>query len=378
MSPSVLVVGGGIIGCATAYELAKAGCGVTVLERDTPGGEASGAAAGLLAPLGESPEPGPFQRLAVESWRLYPEVVAELEGATGMLVEHMTAGTIYPLFGEGEVEAARERTTWSLAREFGVSLLEGAAVRDCEPALDGGIEAALLVAGDHWVNNERLVAAYAQAASARGVLIRSGVEVSEIVVDGGRARGVLAGGSRIEADIVLLAAGAWSGRLSLPAGPASPGGTLPVGPVRGQILSVSNSPPLLGHAVHGKSVYLAPRPSGECLVGATVEHVGFVREVTDEALERLIEEAVSLVPAIGERPLLRSWCGFRPWAPDGLPILGPWPGVERLFVATAHFRNGILLAPITARLLSESVLTGGVPALLRPFLPDRFLGRDRQ
>ncbi len=373
MPPSVLVVGGGIIGCATAHALAKGGCRVTVLERDTPGGEASGAAAGLLAPLGESREPGPFQTLAVESWRLYPQVVAELGAATGMDVEHMTAGTLYPLFGHAEVEAARDRTTWPVAQEFGVTLLEGAAVREREPALDAGIEAALLVAGDHWVNNERLVAAYAQAAAASGVTIRSGIEVSEILVEGRRVRGVVAGGARLGADVVLLAAGAWSGHFSLPRGPGVPGDALPVGPVRGQILSVSNSPPLLGHAVHGRSVYLAPRPSGECLVGATVEHVGFVREVTDEALEHLIDEAVSLVPAIGERSLLRSWCGFRPWAPDGLPILGPWPGVEGLFVATAHFRNGILLAPITAALVSECVLTGRVPALLSPFLPDRFI-----
>ncbi|MBI2526993.1 MAG: glycine oxidase ThiO [Candidatus Rokubacteria bacterium] len=377
MPPSVLVVGGGIIGCATAYMLAKGGCRVTVLERDTPGSEASGAAAGLLAPLGESREPGPFQRLAVESWRLYPAVVAELQGATGMDVEHMTAGTLYPLVGDAEVEAARDRTTWPVAREFDVELLEGAAVREREPALDAGIEAALLVGGDHWVNNERLIAAYAQAAAAGGVVIRSGIEVSEILVEGSRARGVVAGGARLGADAVLLAAGAWSGQLSLPRGPGSPGDALPVTPVRGQILSVSNSPALLGHAVHGRSVYLAPRPSGECLVGATVEHVGFAREVTDEALEHLIDEAVALVPAAGERPLLRSWCGFRPWAPDSLPILGPWPGVEGLFVATAHFRNGILLAPITAQLVSECVLTGRVPALLLPFLPDRFFHPGR-
>ncbi len=372
MSPSVLVVGGGIIGCATAYELAKAGCRVTVLERDTPGGEASGAAAGLLAPLGESRVPGPFQTLAVESWRLYPKVVEELQAATGMDVQHMTAGTLYPLSGEGDVEAARERTTWPVAREFGVELLEGAAVRDCEPALAPDIEAALLVRGDHWVNNERLVAAYGRAAAGRGVAIRSGAEVTEIVIEAGRAGGVVVAGERLDADIVILAAGAWSGQFPVGQGPAASRSALPVGPVRGQILSVSNSPPILEHAVHGKGVYLAPRPSGECLVGATVEHVGFLREVTDEALERLIDDAVSLVPDIGERPLLRSWCGFRPWAPDALPILGPWPGVRGLTVATAHFRNGILLAPITARLVSETALSGEVPPLLRPFLPDRF------
>jgi len=366
-------VGGGIIGCATAYELAKAGCRVTVLERDTPGGEASGAAAGLLAPLGESREPGPFQTLAVESWRLYPKVVEELEAATGMNVQYVTAGTVYPLPGGPEIEAARERMTWPLARQFGVELLEDARLREREPALADDIPAALFVQGDHWVNNERLVAAYAQAAAGRGVVIRSGVEVSEIVIEAGRVRGVVAEGARLEADAVLLAAGAWSGQLMVSRRGASRGERLPVEPVRGQMLCVSNSPPLLGHAVHGRSVYLVPRPSGELLVGATVEHVGFAREVTDEAIERLIDEAVSLVPGIGARALLSSWCGFRPWAPDSLPILGPWPGVDGLFVATAHFRNGILLAPITAHLLGQCVLAGRAPALLSPFLPDRFI-----
>ncbi|MDP3911290.1 MAG: glycine oxidase ThiO [Gemmatimonadales bacterium] len=372
MPPSILVVGGGIIGCATAYELAKAGCRVTVLERNTPGGEASGAAAGLLAPLGESREPGPFQTLAVESWRLYPKVVEELEAVTGMNVQYVTAGTVYPLLGGPEIEAARERMTWPLARELGVEVLEGARLREREPALADDIPAALFVQGDHWVNNERLVAAYAQAAAGRGVVIRSGVEVSEILVEAGRVRGVVAGGARLEADAVLLAAGAWSGQLMVSRRGTSRGERLPVEPVRGQILCVSNSPPLLGHAVHGRSVYLVPRPSGELLVGATVEHVGFAREVTDEAIERLIDEAVSLVPGIGARALLSSWCGFRPWAPDSLPILGPWPGVDGLFVATAHFRNGILLAPITAHLVGQCVLAGRAPALLGPFLPDRF------
>src|SRR6185295_3969539 len=210
----VAVIGGGIIGTATALGLAKRGCRVTLLERGTPGGEASSAAAGLLAPLGDSPDPSPFNRLAIESWRLYPRVVAELREVTGVDVEHVTKGTLYLLASRADVEDARARTGWPLAAEFGVEVVEGAALAALEPALSKDVTAALLVRGDHWVNNQRLVTAYALAAAARGATVRSGVEVGRILVERGRAVGVLADGERLTADAVLLAAGAWSGALA--------------------------------------------------------------------------------------------------------------------------------------------------------------------
>jgi glycine oxidase len=194
--------------------------------------------------------------------------------------------------------------------------------------------------------------------------------VGRIVVEDGRATGVVADGQPEHADHVVVAAGAWSGALL-----AGIGAALPVGPVRGQMLSVSSSPPFLSHAVYGAGVYLVPRPSGELLIGATVDDAGFVRAVTPDGLAELIEGAVRVAPEIGRRAIVRTWCGFRPWAPDDLPVLGPWPGVAGLHVATGHYRNGILLAPITAKLLTECVMTGRAPAALAHFLPDRFLPR---
>jgi len=365
-APSVAVIGGGIIGCATAGELARRGCRVTLLERASPGAEASSAAAGLLSPLGPSPEPGPFHRLAIESWRLYPAVAAELRDLTGVDVEHMTAGTLYPLHSPPEIAAARQRRGWPLAGEFGIEVVEGSDLRALEPALAKDLSAALLIRGDHWVNNQRLVTAYAAAAAARGVTVRTGAEVSRILVEGDRVRGVLVDGEALHADAVLLAAGAWSAALT-----ASIGLRLPVAPVRGQMLAVSNVPPLITHAVHGDDIYVVPRPSGEVLIGATVEHAGFVRAVTPDGLGSLIAAAVALVPEIGRRPVTRSWCGFRPWVPDGQPVLGPWPDVAGLFVATAHYRNGILMAPITAALLTRCIVDGDTPASITPFLPQR-------
>jgi len=366
--PGVLVVGGGIIGCAAALELARRGCRVTLLERGTPGGEASSAAAGLLAPFGDSPEPDPFHRLAIESWRLYPRVVAELRALTGIDVEHMTAGTLHPIATPGDLEDARARCGWPLAAELGIEVVEGAELAALEPALAKDVTAARLVRGEQWVNNQRLVTAYALAAAARGVTVRTGVEVGRILVERGRARGVLADGEPLTADAVLLAAGAWTAALA-----SDLGGPLPVGPVRGQMLAVSNVPVLISHAIHGDDIYLVPRPSGELLVGATVERAGFERAVTPDGLGGLIAQAVALVPEIGRRPITRSWCGFRPAAPDGLPVLGPWPDVAGLFVATGHYRNGILLAPVTAAVMADCIVDGKTPDSITPFLPQRFV-----
>ena len=371
MPASAAIVGGGIIGCAIAHDLAKAGCRVTLYERATPGAEASSAAAGLLAPLGHSSHLDPFHELTVMSWRLYPAVAAELYDLTAIEVEYMTGGTLYPILDSHEAASARARAASPMAREFGIEIVEGDDLHVIEPALAKDIERALLVAGDHWVNNQRLVAAYAAAAARRGVAIRSGADVSRIAVEGGRATGVVVDGQREAADHVVVAAGAWSGALL-----AGIGADLPVGPVRGQMLAVSSSPPFLSHAVYGAGVYLVPRPSGELLIGATVEDAGFLRAVTPDGLAELIGGAVRIAPEIGGRAVLRTWCGFRPWAPDDLPVLGPWPGVAGLHVATGHYRNGILLAPITARLITECVMTGQVPSELAPFLPDRFLAKE--
>ena len=362
----VSVVGGGIIGCATAYELAKAGCAVMLFERATPGAEASGAAAGMLAPLGASVG-SPSETLAVESWRLYPRVAEELRERTGIDVEYVRRGTIYPLFAVDDVRAAELSTTRRFAGEFGIEAWDAAEVHDAEPALARAVRGAMFVRGDHWVNNQRLTVAYAQAAVGAGVAIRV-AQVTRVVVEDGCARGVAAGGDRADADRVVLAAGAWTGELL-----ASFGASLPMEPRRGQMVALAHVPPVLRHCVHFNDLYLVPRPSGELLIGATVERVGFQRAVTAAGVAELLGKATALVPALGALPITRTWCGFRPWARDGLPVIGPWPGVENLVVATAHYRNGILLAPITARLMTGWILEGRATLAIDEFLPDRFL-----
>jgi glycine oxidase len=359
-----------VIGCATAFELAKAGCAVTLFERATPGAEASGAAAGMLAPLGDDTGTR-FTELAIASWRLYPDVAEELRARTGIDVEYVQRGTIYPLFSADDVRRAEARAAQPWAAEFGIEALDAAETREREPALAPRVRGAMFVRGDHWVNNERLVVAYAQAAVGVGVDLRTGASVSRVVVEDAHARGVIAEGERWDADVVVLAAGAWTGALV-----ASFGARLPIEPKRGQMLALGHVPPVLAHCVHGDDVYLVPRPSGELLVGATVERVGFQRAVTAHGIASLLTAAIDLVPALGARPIARTWCGFRPWAPDSLPVIGPWPRIAGLFVATAHYRNGIVLAPITARLVSEYIVDGRPSIPLTDFLPERFLARS--
>jgi glycine oxidase len=363
----ILVVGGGVIGCATAYELAKAGCAVTLLERSTPGAEASGAAAGVLTPVGDGTRVA-YDRLRVASWRLFPSLARELRAATGADVELVTRGTIHPLYTVEDIREAGDRAAWAVSRGLGVEAWDAAELRTREPALATDIRGAMFVKADHWVNNERLVVAYAQAAVAAGVALIGGCAVSRVVVEDGQARGVIADGERFEADAVLLAAGAWTSALA-----ASFGGRLPVEPRRGQMVALGHVPAVLHHCVQANDTYLVPRPSGELLIGATVERVGFQRSVTAQAVSGLLATAIALVPGLARLPITRTWFGFRPWAPDNLPILGPWPGIDNLWVATAHYRSGILLAPITARLMTEWIV-GGQPSMdLDEFLPERFV-----
>src|SRR5947207_9537534 len=218
----------------------------------------------MLVPLGETARSS-CETAAIASWRLFPQVAKDLRERTGIDVEHVTRGTIYPLFTAEEIRRAEARAARHPGEEFGIAAWDAREVRDREPALGTHVRGAMFVRGDHWVNNQRLVAAYAEAAVKAGVTLRAGTAVTSVIVEAGHARGVVADGDRVESDAVLLAAGAWTGELL-----ASFGARLPVEPKRGQMLALHHVPPVLSHCIHADDVYLVPRPSGELLVGATV------------------------------------------------------------------------------------------------------------
>lgn len=321
----------------------------------------------MLSPQSEASALNPMLNLGLASKALYADLATELRDRTGVDVEHQTGGSLHCFLDEADAAVGRATLSWQQEAGLKAELLSRAETVALEPDLSSEVLGALFLPEDQWLNNPRLVSALAQAASLEGVeFIRA--EVGALIREGDRVVGVFTEGSKLLAGGVLLAAGAWSGQLA-----ATSALNLPVRPVRGQILCLEGIPRRLRHLLRHRDHYLVPRANGEILVGSSMEWVGFVKHVTAEQVHAFLAAAIRLVPRLGELPIKATWAGFRPWAPDERPVLGPWPGVEGLFVATAHFRNGILLAPITARLMRELILDGQPSIDLTPFLPDRFL-----
>lgn len=360
---SVLVVGGGAIGCGIARELAGRGIEVTVLERGEPGSEASGAAAGLLAPQAEGLVPGPLLDLAVASRALFPRLAEELARETGIDVGWRRTGVLrcdpkgadFSLFLEQRraglpvEEAGPERIS-----EIGAGLVTPEAGR------------ALFFPEDGIVDPRRLTRALWISAERRGARFRLGTGANRFRVAGGACRGVDTDAGPLEADCVVDAAGAWA------AFDRESGIDVPVEPVRGQIVDLRPAGARLPCAVQSPDVYLVPRPDGRLLVGSTTERVGFRKDVTARGVEGLIAAACRLVPSLAGARFAGAWAGLRPASPDEMPILGA-TGLPGLFLAAGHYRNGILLAPATATLLADAVAApGGRSEPLAAFSPHRF------
>lgn len=338
----VLIVGGGVIGCAIARRAARDGLSVIVLERGTPGMEASWAAAGMLSPLAEADEPGPFLDLLVRARAMYPAYAAALREETGVDVSYSDAGTLYAALREEDEEELEARWRWQSAAGLPLERLTAREAREAEPALTPQVRGALRFPGDHQVDNRALGAALWSAAARAGAELRLGAHAVRLLREGDRASGVeCASGERIAAGAVVLAGGAWAGRMQ---GLPRP---VPVEPVHGQLLALQAVPPLFRHVVDTPRCYLVPRASGRLIVGATTERTGDRKAVTPWGLRRLIDGATEAAPALEHAPLAETWSGLRPGTPDGFPILGRDPDVPNLVYATGHFRNGILLAPLT-------------------------------
>jgi len=362
----IIIVGAGVVGCSVAYHLARMGVkGILVLDRGEIGGEASGAAAGMLAPQCEAAGPGPFLDFCLAARRYYERLAPELKENTRIDIEYLDWGILYLLDEEGD-EAAEGRYRWQ--RELGLTVerLTPGEVQKLEPGLTKEIGGALFFSGDHHVNNTELIRALAQAARSLGVRIVGGCPVTGFVYDGERVAGIRTRDEIYTAAHIVLCTGAWSWQLGVLLGRR-----IPVEPARGQMLYVELSEPPLRHPVWGTGGYLVPRLNGGLIAGSTVEYVGFEKSVTLEGIHRLSELVLTLLPGLAARPFTRAWAGLRPHARDGLPLIGPLEGLDRLYIATGHFRNGILLGPLTGRLVSESIL-GEQPSFpLEAFSPKR-------
>ena len=349
MAQQVVIIGGGIIGCATALALATAGCRVTLIERGALGGEASWAGAGLLSALLPWDYREEVMRLVDGSRALYPEWVRALS-ASGIDPEYRTSGLL--VLPPYDVEKA-----WAWARAGGEPLVELAA-RTVEPMLACDTSA-LWMPQVAQVRNPRLLRALRRMLALRGVEIREATPVSGWVQSGLRITGARTPQGIMEADTFIAAAGAWSSAVL-----GEWGAALPIKPVRGQIVLYKTTPGRLRHMLYRDGLYIIPRDDGHVLVGSTLEDVGFDKQVTAAARETLTQGAVELLPWLKDTPIAGHWAGLRPGTPDNIPLIGRHPQIENLFINSGHYRYGVTLAPASAQLMTDMVL--GRPSAFDP------------
>ncbi len=368
---NVIIIGAGIVGLGIAWRLAQRGVKVTVFDKGGAGAGASHAAAGMLAACVEA-EPGEEALVALGrvSQAQWPDFAAELERVSGMSVDLRREGIL--MIALTADDQARLHHHLEFQRRLGLPLewIDAAELRRREPYLGSTLAGAVYSPQDHQVDNRKLVTALRVAAEAAGVIICEQHSVRSIVITDERACGVtLADRTEVAADVVVLAAGAWSRTIEGLAPALRP----PVRPLKGQAIALQMDPgaPLIRHVCWAPGVYMVPRNDGRLILGATVEEKGFDRSLTAGGVLALLEAAWRAVPAVEELPIAEMWVGHRPGSRDDAPILGP-SAVPGLIYATGHHRNGILLAPVTANFIAHAVIDGVVPPAIAPFGIDRF------
>ncbi|MGH8962089.1 MAG: glycine oxidase ThiO [Jatrophihabitantaceae bacterium] len=370
-SSDVIVLGAGAIGTAVAWRCAQRGLRVTLVDPQPERG-AWQTAAGMLAPVTELHyAESALLRLNLDSLARYPSFAAEVTEVSGRPTGFRECGTVSVAWDGADLAGLRDLHEFGRSLGLASRMLTGRELHQLEPALASGLPGALLAEDDHQIDPRLLHAALLAACSGAGVAVRAGEARVDVV--GNRATGVsLADDSALTAGCVVLAAGAWSSRVGGVPTAAVPG----VRPVKGQTLRLRlPGPPRLTHVVRGtvkgSPVYVVPRQDGEYVVGASAEEVGFDLQPRAGAVYELLRDAQSVVPELGEAVLVEVSTGLRPGSPDNAPLVGP-SGVDGLIHATGHYRNGILLTPVTADGVADLITTGALPNVLAPFTPARF------
>ena len=369
----ILIVGGGVCGLGVGWKLAKTGKRVVLFEKASLRQGATWVSAGMLAPQMElNDEKEAFMRLGRDSLRRWPNFREELEADAGMSVDYQDDGTLFAAFDRDSVAQLRELYEDMITEGLEVEWMSGSKAREMEPRLSRRASAGIYSAIEHQVDAAAVGDALIRAFQKCGGEIRDHTPVESIMVRNGRAVGVQLEEETAEGSAVVVAAGAWSGMLDA-AGIAP----APVRPMKGQIFAFQMAPgdPLIRRVVwalsDGEFVYLAPKSDGRLVVGATIEERGFDMRRTAGAAVKLLRPACEVLPELRELPLATWNVGLRPGSRDNAPILGK-TSVEGLFMATGHYRNGILLAPITAEEVSAAVLTGETGGAIAPFGLERF------
>jgi len=372
----VCVVGGGVVGLTLARALARRKRHVVLVERGACGAEASWAAGGMLAPQSEADASDPFFALACASRDAYPAFAAALLAETGVDIELDRTGTLYLAFDEQDEAEIERRYAWQTSAELAVEYLTATQARALEPQLSTRVRAALLFPRDGQVENRRLVAALKRTLEVYGVRVFEQTQAEALRVERGRIVGIETARGFVGADAFVIACGAWSSLVPFEFTPARDESHMndesivpTVEPVRGQMLCFAARPALTQHVLYSPRGYLVPRRDGRMLAGSTSERAGFTRAVTAAGLQAITTHALEIAPAVADLPLLDAWSGLRPHAASDWPVLGASSEVPNLFYAVGHYRNGILLAPHTADLLAELIVTHNMPRALAPFAP---------
>ena len=344
MTYDVAIVGAGVIGCATACELAERGAKVILLERDRVCSGASGAAAGMLAPQSEAHAGNAWLDLLLAARAEHAPLACKLRHETGIDVGYKRDGVLRIAANEAEREELRQRAEWQQSAGLAAKWLDPEEALRLEPALAPDLAGALWLPEEAQVQSPRLVQALALHAQHLGVELREGTPVTAVA--GGE---VITPTERITAGAIVIAAGVWT--------PFVEGlAHVPIKPVKGQMVCATPSPACAPrHVVWGEGAYLTPKAGGELLIGSTEEE-GYDARPTLAGIARLVAAGAAIMPAVAGMPLHSAWAGLRPALPDRLPALGPVPGRDRLFLATGHYRNGVLLGPLTGKLMAQLVL----------------------
>ncbi|MGH8910610.1 MAG: glycine oxidase ThiO [Egibacteraceae bacterium] len=366
----MVVVGGGLIGLAVAWRTARMGLAVTVCDPQLGGG-ASWAAAGMLAPVSEvAYGEEALLQLNLDGSGRWRSFAAELAEASGRDPGYRECGTVLVARDADDLAALDELLAFRRELGLQVERLPSRALCALEPGLAPSVRGGIDAPGDHQVDNRACVAALRAACDRADVAVRA-ERVGGLCVAGERVTGVrLGSGKEIAAGAVVLSAGCWSGQLE----GVDPRALPPVRPVKGQLLHLRGpaGTPLATRTVGGLDCYVVTRPDGRVVVGATVEERGFDLTPTAGAVHDLLRAARELLPDIAELDFVEVAVGLRPGTPDNAPLIGPAPGLDGLVHATGHYRNGVLLAPITADLVAQLLDTGKLPEQAAPFAPDRF------
>jgi len=362
MATDVIVLGGGIIGCALAEELARHGQRVVIVERGAIGAEASAAAAGILAAQIDLIAPGPLFELCQTARRMYPGWIRHLERRSRIRLGYHRDGILYLAMTRAQQERMRRRARWQRRLGLGVEELSARSVRLREPSIDRPIQGGFFFPLESQVDNVALMRALAAACRRAGVRLQEQTTVRRVLVARGRVRGVKTNRGMLRAEVVVDCLGSWAGmngRFPLP---------VPVEPVRGQMLAFNGPKRLFRHIVMSDRAYVVQRRDGSLLAGSTVERVGFDKSLTLEGMRGILANLQRFSLALARCRFREAWAGLRPYSQTGRPVMGK-TRIPGLYLSTGHFRHGILLAPVTAALMSQLVLTGRASSDLSSFTP---------